>query len=306
MSALFSFSALSSAQKQSINTVNPTAADSIPSEKNITVKNTVLKLEKRLSGTLSVSLDPDSWQYAQKLIKEAAALEKGGKRKEADAKYSAAGQIMLSIVKAHPYKELKENIITLGKITLDRNRRKISFPAEVSYHADMPVEVILCRENSERSYETLFVSNVSPLHLQTVMYLAGYLDGTRKPGNKDEKQGSLVDISVRETTPEGAVITKNITDFLKPEKGKELENFHWVFVGSDIFKGKLLAEISGESIISWCVSSAIIEPDNEDIASGKIQLLLRQLPDFKNGTEVEFIITPVGGDNGDDVKVKEQ
>ena len=292
MSALFSFSAVSSAQKQNINTVNPTAADSIPSEKNITAKKTVLELQKRISGTLSVSLDPDNWQYAQKLIKEASVLEKGGKRGEADAKYSAAGEIMLSIVKAHPYKELKDNIITLGKITLDRKERRISFPAKVSYHADMPVEVILCREDSERSYETLFVSEISPLHLQTVMYLAGYMNGMRKPGNKDIKQGSLVDISVQKMSPEGVVITKNITDFLTPDKGEDLDNIHWVFVGSNVLKGELVAELSGESIISWCVSSVIIEPDNEDIASGKIQLNLNQLPEFKNGTEVEFIITP--------------
>lgn len=101
-------------------------------------------------------------------------------------------------------------------------------------------------------------------------------------------------LSVRITSEDGKKsITKPVEDFLRVSKtGEPWKQKCWIFVGSNIDKGRLTADITGESVISWCVSPAIIQPSDEGVATGKIHLDLIENKEFPDKSEVLFIISP--------------
>ena len=263
-------------------------------EKKIDSKMIALKLQKHIAGSIAKSLAPEKWGEAQSLIKKAAAADQNGKSDIADQKYAAAGQILLSIEREHPFKRLNNGDMQLGHITLHKKTKTISFPAKVAYHKEMPVEVILSKPDAERSYETLFTSTMRPLHLQTMLYLAGYMNGSRAGGYKNSKQGDPLKLSVRITSEDGKKsITKPVEDFLCISETKEpWKQKYWIFVGSNVDKGRLIADLTGESVISWCVSPAIIQPSDEGVASGETHLDLVENKEFPNKSKILFIISP--------------
>jgi hypothetical protein len=255
-------------------------------------KDIALKLQKSLVSKISPRLDPQGWKKASDLLNEADSLEKEGKKKEASEKYTQAGQILLKIEKEHPYKSFKNGNIKLGKILLDKKKKTISFPAIVKYQPDMPVEVLLCTPLADRNYEALFFSTIRPIHLQTILYLAGYENGARVENNKKVKQGSRLRLFIKYTPKNGAApIIKSVEEFLCDEKTeRKWQNKYWIFVGSNAYKGRLLADITGESIITWCSESAIIQPSDDNAASGKSHLILKKQDNIPNESKITFII----------------
>ena len=263
-------------------------------EKKVDNKKIALKLQKYIAGSISKSLSPGKWAEAQSLIRKAAVAEQNGKEGLADQKYTEAGEVLLAIEKEHPFKRLKNGDMQLGQVFLQKKTRTISFPAKVAYHKEMPVEVILSKPDAERSYETLFTSTIRPIHLQTMLYLAGYMNGSRSEEDKNIRQGDPLKLSVRIISEGGKKsITKPVEDFLCiSETGVPWKQKYWIFVGSNVDKGQLVADLTGESIISWCVSPAIIQPSDEGVASGKKHLDLVENKEFPNKSEILFIISP--------------
>ena len=261
-------------------------------------KELTLKLKRYLENSISASLDRKSWKKAMELLAQAEQRESGGEVKKAQELYIEAGKILLSIDKKHPYRQLSESKITLGQITLDKKSQTISFPAKITYNKDMPVEVILSTPNAYRSYETLFTSTINPLHLQTILYLAGYMNGVRTADNQGSKQGDHLFLYIQNLPKDGSkIVTKPVGDFLRVyETGEVWKPKYWVFVGSKIDQGQLVAERTGESILSWCVASTIIEPSDDLVAKGDHSLSLCRDKAFPDKSDVIFIILPSAKD----------
>jgi len=261
-------------------------------QEKVTSKDMALKLKKYLSKTISISLSPNRWENALTILKDAENLEKEGDVAKSSERYFEAGQILLKIEKEHPYKEFKNGNIKLGEILYDKKRRTISFPATVKYNKDMPVEVLVCKPQSERNYETLFISDIRPLHLQTILYLAGCVNGSRDIGDEKIKQGSRLRLFIQYIPQEGKTpIVKRVEEFFyNTETGLPWKQKYWIFVGSNVDKGRLISDLTGESIITWCVGSSIIQPADDDIASGKSHLDLIKNSDIPDKSNVTFII----------------
>ena len=266
-------------------------------QSGVYTKDDVLKMRDKIAKTIVVPLAGARWINVEKLISNAKKSSADGEGGKAAKYYNDAGKLLACIIKEHPYKKLQNGSIQLGLITLDTNKKMLSFPAKVTYHREMPVEVILCRPNSDRNYETLFTSEMRPLHLQTLLYLAGFVNGAISKNSKKASQGAKLTLLIRyKSAKDGKVRSVNVNDMLiNSDAGRKLEHFPWIFVGSNIYHGKLVADLTGESIISWCVSPAVIEPSNEKIASGEEHIDVNAPADLPDKTDVTFIIKPFTG-----------
>jgi hypothetical protein len=187
-----------------------------------------------MTGTIVPAIDERQWQTATMLFRKGEKQEQDGRKKEASDSYSESGQILTKMKQAHPYAVLHDGRIRLGQIILDKKNQTLSFPAKITYPAEMPVEVILCRPDSERNYETLMVSSIRPLHLQTMLYLAGFMNGARVPNKKDVRRGDLLDIFIEYRTKAGTAVKRNLDEFLVKESGGTIKGVRWVFVGSNV------------------------------------------------------------------------
>ncbi len=262
--------------------------------RSATTKEIALKLQAHLKDSISISLAPKRWLEAGTIIKKAVELENEGEKLKSTESFSEAGKILLSIEKDHPFRKLSDSKIQLGEILFDKKTKIISFPATITYHEDMPVEVLLCKTKANRAYESIFVSDIRPIHLQTILYLAGYMNGSRNSDNKKVQQGARLKLSIS-FTPEGAdkVIARPVEDFLFNDGTNSLwKHKYWIFVGSNAEKGRLTSDLTGEMIITWCVGPAIIQPSDHTIASGKTHLSVNKLKEFPDKAKVTFLIFP--------------
>jgi hypothetical protein len=127
-----------------------------------------------------------------------------------------------------------------------------------------------------------------------MLYLAGYLNGSRIEDDKENPQGARLSISIK-YTPEGQrnAVIKRIEEFLYSEKtGLMWKQKYWVFVGSDIDKGKLLADLTGESILTWCIQSSILQPSDTGVASGKVHLVSKSIDNIPENSKVILMLEP--------------
>ena len=121
------------------------------------------------------------------------------------------------------------------------------------------------------------------------------MNGSRNSDNKKVQQGSQLKLSIT-FTPEGSKkpITKRVEQLMLDDATNSVwKQKYWIFVGSNAHKGRLIADLTGESILTWCHGSAIIQPSDDSIASGKSHLSVNKLNDVPDKTKVVFLISPV-------------
>ncbi len=160
---------------------------------------------------------------------------------------------------------LPDGNLLVGDITVRRAAGELAFPAKIVLEAG-PLEVIVAHPHG-RLHETLLVTEVKALQIQTMLYLLGAENGRRLP-EPGEKQGALVDIDVEWTDGNGEKQRQPIENWIQDRRTeKTMRRIGWAFVGSVIQEGKFLADVEGNVVVNYSVGSTVLDVPDPDSRS---------------------------------------
>jgi hypothetical protein len=157
-------------------------------------------------------------------------------------------------------RHLPNGDVEVGKLHLHRKERCISFPVEFVENVTV-LEVVVATPEG-RLHEALLSADVSPLQLQAMLYLLGLENGARI-GDKNVRQGDLVDLDVEWTGADGVPHREPMEDWITDSRTKlPMKRIGWVFVGSGIKNGSFLADAEGNICLCYSIGSTILDiPD---------------------------------------------
>lgn len=157
-----------------------------------------------------------------------------------------------------PVERIGDGIFRIGKVTLDRKQRLLSFPASVN-QAQGLLEYVLVRTGG-KTHESLLRTDAEPYDIQLACLLLN-LSGTDRPishqGAHETPAGDPVRLSItlgKETImPEQWLIqTSNDTKLDVPP-------LNWLFTGSLISEGRFMAQVEGSIIALFHDPFAILD-----------------------------------------------
>lgn len=220
----------------------------------------------------------------QKLLNaESAALDSEATKKLRSDATVEAGRITERLQQKHPFQREGSRSI-LGGIVHDKDTGKIEIPAIVCYPEEGDnrhpgeLELILCSV-SGRSHETLFTTDVRPLHLELLMHLAGY--GKSPPASTFRVEVVIAD---HDAIPIESLIRSTGNDPLP-------ERLLWEFSGSE-FKDPYQPDMTGDFLICWHAHDSVLRVRHEKISSGEIKLKPAPHPELKQNQAVTLVLTP--------------
>ncbi|MDA7518442.1 YdjY domain-containing protein [Akkermansiaceae bacterium] len=201
-------------------------------------------------------------------------------------------------------KQLSENEYQIGKVTLNKKTREITFGAGVNL-VDRPLEYLLVNTKG-KVHEALFLTDISPLNLNIAMKLIGFKESKElfeivneeyRPTGKfpevsDEvKKASRVDILVQwdadgksKTVPINDLIIHSITT-------QQMAPGPWLYTGSYMHEGKFKAEISGDLFAIYPRQPPLVSYPGKDNLNDDIWFTHpKRMPD--EGTVVKIILKP--------------
>lgn len=195
-------------------------------------------------------------------------------------------ELTANLQQLHPF-ENTDKTISLGGIVYHKADKSITIPATVNYPAEddnrhpQEVELILC-SNQGRTHETLFTTEVNPLHLELLLHLTGSRKSPEPSQFKLEvKASDLPSIPVRELLQ---------TTAKKPLPNKALT---WEFSGSDFSNNFYGPESTGDLIICWHVHDSVIRITDPQIASAETKLLPVKHAKLMQGQKVNLTLIPL-------------
>ena len=153
-------------------------------------------------------------------------------------------------------------VFRLGEVLINKNAKSLSLPAVVNMNKGL-LEYVLVR-NGGKMHESLLRTSVDPMHIQLGLLLIG-AEGTDQPlarqGDPGAPRGNPVEIVVS-TMKNGRMaplfpetwITQRAGD-----KSGDSAPLHWVFTGSHVFNGRLLAQVEGSIIAIYHDPAALFD-----------------------------------------------
>jgi hypothetical protein len=183
----------------------------------------------------------------------------------------------------HPF-EVDGGRMELGGIVHDGSHGRITIPARVEYpnpgderHPN-EVELLLCTM-AGRMHETLFVTDVRPLHLELLLHLAGHTKG--EAGNRFRieainNEGDRIPVESLVRASDGGVLAHPML---------------WEFSGSD-YQDVYPPDLSGDFAIFWHAHDSVLRVDHEGIAIGEVKLLPLPHPKLPHGASVVLELIP--------------
>lgn len=216
--------------------------------------------------------EPRRWSKLLEAEAEQPVTEESRKRVEAQ---------VAELRKLHPFSSDAEGL-ELGGIRYDYSSATIRLPAVVRYPDEGDerhpgeLELLLCSEQG-RMHETLFVSDLRPLHLELLLHLAGHRKG---PG------GSR--FTIRILPPSGEPVA--VRELVRRMDGRPWSGpLEWEFSGS-AFDELYAPDLSGDFAIFWHAHDSVLRIRDGEIASGELKLRARRHPALPNGSGVTLEI----------------
>ena len=155
------------------------------------------------------------------------------------------------------FKRLPNGDIRLGGITVHRKARQVSFKAKINQMAG-PLEVLIATPVG-RLHESLLCADISPLHLQTVLYLLDLKNGPRRDTDA-AKQGTIIDVDVEWSDKDGKTFREPVEHWVVDQQlGKPMQRSGWVFVGSSIIDGAFQADVGGNIVLVYTGADTILD-----------------------------------------------
>ena len=229
-------------------------------KKKLTSK-VMLEYNPLLSG-----LEPVLWKKLIEFEKKAGEGDKDSQKKF----------ILLAdeITKKHPLLKTQE-YIKLGGVKLDLKSKTIEIEAKVNY-CDF-IELVLCND-SGRKHESMFLTDARPLHLETILHLAGFSKG------KSSKAFSVYVSNGKDTLP--------VKELLKLDKNLAVPSMKWNFAGCEFKNGEYFPDVAGEHILLWSRHKSVMLAENVKVSTGELEFFSKKHPAFPHGKRVKIQIKP--------------
>jgi hypothetical protein len=147
----------------------------------------------------------------------------------------------------------------IGNLIIDRTTNEIQCPGWVNM--DSGIVEYLAVAPSGKTHESVLVVDVKPIHLQLAMLLLGldYGQNIRFQGDSLAPQGDSVYVWVSWQNDGGETITYEASDLiLNMVTDTAMQSTPWVFTGSLISEGGLMADAEGSIIATYSDPVAIL------------------------------------------------
>lgn len=189
---------------------------------------------------------------------------------------------------------LADGAVRLGGITVDPRTRSVSFPATLNAgRADVVIEVIIATPKG-RLHEALVCADISPLTLQSCLYLLKLNNGPRLTDSTG-RRGDLLDIDLEYTAADGKRVREPVESWIWDTRtGKTLQRLGWVFTGTTMRDGVFLAEAEGNLCINYSVGATVLDSPDPQALDDTIHVIEPSRTEPKPGAPVQVIITARG------------
>lgn len=181
--------------------------------------------------------------------------------------------------------------VLLDGVTVRASRREIAFPAKFAL-TEGALEVIIARANG-RLHETLLVTEVSAVTVQTALYLLKAHNGARTSQNPRLRQGTLVDIDVEWTADDGTRQRTPVEAWIHDLRTRQpLKRIGWVFTGSGIHQGQFMADTEGNIVINWSQGATVLDSPDPESVSDTLHIIHTGQVQPKKHPDVTVILKP--------------
>jgi hypothetical protein len=189
---------------------------------------------------------------------------------------------------------LPDGRVRVGGITVDPKARTVSFAATLNDGLiDTILEVIIATPKG-RLHEALLWADISPLALQSCLYLLNLNNGPRLTDSTG-RQGDLLDLDVEYNAADGKTVREPVEAWIRDTRtGKRLQRIGWVFTGSRMQDGRFLAEEEGNICIDFSAASSVLDSPDPQATDDTIHVVDTSRTDPKPGARVRVIITARG------------
>lgn len=208
-------------------------------------------------------------------------------------------------VPANPkIEQIDQNRYRIGDVTLDKKTREIRFPAIVNMKEGI-LEFLVVHEHGA-VHESLFRTHVSPTHINVALTLLHYKaskefyripkeDGI--PSDKYYEVSEETKLAARlaiyvEIEKDGVSKRLPVSDWVRHETtAKVMPSTHWVYGGSDFYKGNFIPEGSGEIAAIFITDTALINYPGKDNINDEVWTVMpERVPDLE--TKVTLVLAP--------------
>jgi hypothetical protein len=200
--------------------------------------------------------------------------------------------------------QLSEDLYRLGEVILDKKKREASIPAIVNMREGL-IEFLVVHEHG-KLHESLFSTKAIPLDLSLALTILNFKQSKelyyipREPGIPSDKLYQVPEETrlasrlqifieqeidgVKKRTPANEwIFNKETSQHMKPT--------HWVFGGSDFFKGKYIPDSTGDIAAVFVTDNASINYSGDENTNDMIwEPFTDRIPEKE--TKVTLIFAP--------------
>lgn len=176
-------------------------------------------------------------------------------------------------------------------VTVRAAQRELAFPGRFALK-EGALEVIIARPNG-RLHETLLVTDVSAVAVQTALYLLRARNGARTDQNPKLRQGTLVDIDIEWTDDQDTPHRSPVEDWIRDLRTQQpLKRLGWTFTGSGIHQGQFLADAEGNIVINWSQGATVLDSPDPESVSDTLHAILETRPQPTRHPNVTIVLKP--------------
>lgn len=147
----------------------------------------------------------------------------------------------------------------IGNVRIDKDRREITMPGWINMNHGL-VEYFAVAPGG-KTHESVLVVDIEPLHLQLALLLLGldYGQNLSFQGDTLAPVGDSVSLSVKWLSENGDTASYEASELIWDLRTREsMPSTEWVFTGSLIYEGGLMADMEGSLVATYSDPVAIL------------------------------------------------
>ncbi len=187
-----------------------------------------------------------------------------------------------------------KGLFRLGSIQINRKTKNITFPATINMDKGL-LEYLLVKSTG-KTHESLLRTKIDPYYLNIAFLLLGF-EGTDHPltqqGANEKPQGNPVKIElIYKHEGDSVHVTPNEWVVKKKNEMVTVPAINWLYTGSVVFNGQLLAQTDGSIVALFHDPAALIDNTDPEGSNDEIWFVNEKtVPPI--GTDVTVSISPV-------------
>jgi hypothetical protein len=222
---------------------------------------------------------------------------------------SAASQAAGKAEEATPEKpkveQLDENRFRVGDVILDQKTREVSFPALVNMREGL-LEFLVVHEHGA-VHEALFSTKCSPTDINVALTLLRFKPSKElyripeRPGGRlsdkfhdvpeETRLAARIGVFV-DYEKDGAKARVPVSEWIRNDRVKKvMPPTHWVYGGSEFYRGKFVPETTGEIAAIFITNTALLNYAGTDNLDDEVWIVMTaQVPEIE--TKVTLVFAP--------------